>query len=53
VVRSDGGVGRAVTALGSERGLILPSLENAFDRCLRDGALLRRATDSAWAQAAE
>ncbi|MBP2314361.1 family 1 glycosylhydrolase [Azospirillum soli] len=34
VVRSSGAA-RALTALGSERGLLLPSLDNAFDRCLQ------------------
>lgn len=53
VVRGSGAA-RAITALGSERGLLLPSLDNAFDRCLRDESLIRRATDSGWAaQAAD
>lgn len=35
LVKASGG-GRGITALSSERGLILPSLENALQRFLRD-----------------
>jgi dTDP-4-dehydrorhamnose reductase len=37
----------AITALSSERGILLPSLESATERCLRESDLLRRAGESA------
>jgi dTDP-4-dehydrorhamnose reductase len=38
---------RAITALSTERGVLLPSLESATGRCLRDSELIRRAIGSA------
>jgi dTDP-4-dehydrorhamnose reductase len=38
---------RAITALSTERGALLPSLESATSRCLRESELIRRAIGSA------
>jgi dTDP-4-dehydrorhamnose reductase len=37
----------AITALSTERGVLLPSLESATSRCLRESDLIRRAIGSA------
>ena len=37
----------AITALSTERGVLLPSLESATSRCLRDSELIRQAIGSA------
>jgi dTDP-4-dehydrorhamnose reductase len=38
---------KAITALSTERGILLPSLESATDRCLRESEFIRRAIGSA------
>jgi dTDP-4-dehydrorhamnose reductase len=42
---------RAITALSTERGALLPSLESATARCLRESDLIRRAIGAAGARA--